>query len=441
MAWWLAPALALLLIVSGWVSYSIANRAVQLAYDHSLVSAAADLAEHVQIQGDSVRFNLPPETEALMRSDDDDKVYFAVRIQDGSFIGGDEDLPMVSVNEGSDRSQPIEFRHQRVHILSRVFEKGRIPIVVSIAETSNQRDLLTWQIIIATLAVQGMVVVLAAITVLLGIARGLRPLQTLEREVSKRSQDDLSTIPYPDVPQESHNFVQALNALLSRLATAYAEQQRFIADAAHQLRTPLAMIQTQLDALEHLPARDISAQTELIKASVAQTIRVANQLLSLARIESHVGRRLQIRRADLAQIAQENVNLWIQMAGERSIDLGFDLQAAVVTCDRFLVREAMSNLVDNALRYTPVGGVVNVSTRMDRGLAQFSVGDSGPGIPDEFRQKVFERFFRIPDTPGDGTGLGLAIVDTIVRAHGANITIDTPPNSGAMISLHFNAAK
>ena len=438
LALWLVPALVLLLMVSAVGSYFVARRAVDLTYDHSMASVAADLSSFVKIHGRAFSLNLTPQAEEILRTDDADHIYFSVRSGGGEFIGGDPDLPATEVSDAlSPVSRNVQFRDNLVRILAVVVHVDTTPIVVTVAETEHQRNQITWAIVASMVIVETLLAALSGVVVWIGIRRGLRPLRSLEHEVSRRTPDDMSVVSFENVPQEARGIVSALNDLLARLAQAHIEQQRFVADAAHQLRTPLARIQTQVDLLKNISSTELPAHTARLERSVGKTVRLANQLLSLARVEPHAGRPVVRHWIDLAEATRDQMEIWVHSALERNIDLGFELEPAMANVDAFLVHEAVSNLVDNALRYTPSGGMVTVSTGSKDGTAWVAVDDSGPGIPDRLRRQVFERFFRIPDSPGEGTGLGLAIVDAIVRAHSAEVIVADSSLGGTRIALQF----
>jgi two-component system sensor histidine kinase TctE len=231
--------------------------------------------------------------------------------------------------------------------------------------------------------------------------------------------------------------VAALNGLLNEVAQASRSQQRFLADAAHQLRTPLAGLQTHTElALAQPLPQACRAQIEQVHEATIRTARLANQLLALARAEP--GARGEAIELDLKAIAGAEAEAWVRAALARDIDLGFELEPAPVRGDAFLLREALANLVHNALQYTQRGGLVTVRTgkRGDRSFVE--VEDDGPGIPAGERVRVLERFYRVPGTPGTGSGLGLAIVRDIAAGHGASLVLSDGANSrGCRVAITF----
>ena len=237
-------------------------------------------------------------------------------------------------------------------------------------------------------------------------------------------------------------MIHAINELLERLSFALAAQQRFIADAAHQLRTPIAGLKTQTElALRQTPPGDAQATLRQLRTATERTTRLVNQLLSLARAEPPVGRVMRaVQRMDLTQLARDATTDWVPRALERGIDLGFDdsSKAAAIEGDPFLLREMLNNLLDNAIRYTQCGGQVTVRVKRDGTHALLEVEDNGPGIPHGERARVFQRFYRVLGTDGEGCGLGLAIVREIAQSHAAAVTLENGADGvGTLVAVTF----
>jgi len=275
------------------------------------------------------------------------------------------------------------------------------------------------------------------------VGRALAPLETLRREVESRSHRDLSALPIQQTPQEVRPLISAMNELLDRLSLALAAQQRFIADAAHQLRTPIAGLKTQTElALRQAPAGDAQATLRQLRSATEQTTHLVNQLLSLARAEPPGGRAHPSQRLDLHALARSATTDWVPRALERNVDLGFDTDSERVDIDAdpFLLREMLNNLLDNAIRYTHPGGQVTVRVGFDAGRPRVSVEDNGPGIPETERSRVFERFYRVLGTGTEGCGLGLAIVREIAQSHGAEVKLASAiDGTGTTVHVIFPA--
>jgi two-component system sensor histidine kinase TctE len=275
-----------------------------------------------------------------------------------------------------------------------------------------------------------------------GVARGLRPLADMRNELLGRSPRDLRPIPKTTAPVEIAPVVDAFNDLLQQLHDASMMQQRFLANAAHQLRTPLAGLQMHLELMLRRELEPgVRSELERMHGATIRAGRLANQLLALAKAESAPDQGKPLEVLDLMAVAGDAARNWSALAIERRIDLGFALAPARMRGDSLLIPELLDNLLDNALRYTPAGGAVTVGTGVRDGMSQISVEDTGPGINAGERGKVFERFYRIAGTEGDGSGLGLAIVKEIVDRHGGTAAIGAcEAHGGTRICVSFPSA-
>ncbi len=271
------------------------------------------------------------------------------------------------------------------------------------------------------------------------VGRGLRPLNQIASAVGERTPSSLHALPEQDLPVEVRPVVHALNDLLARLARALESQRTFVADAAHELRTPLTAVQLQIQLAEraNTDAERMAAFGEL-KQGLSRAAHLVQQLLTLARQEPGVAER-PFAAVDLKEVAQRVLAEQAPLAAEKDIDLGISHEdAATVKGDFEALRVMLGNLVDNAIRYTPRGGTVDVALRARDGTAEVEVSDTGPGIPDQDRERVFDRFFRREGTGTQGSGLGLAIVKNIADRHGAVITLDNrSPEAGLRIVVSF----
>jgi two-component system sensor histidine kinase TctE len=272
----------------------------------------------------------------------------------------------------------------------------------------------------------------------MGVSHGIAPLASVTADLLGRSPRDLRPLDGRIAPTEIAPVVDAFNRLLSQLRESTAMQQRFLADAAHQLRTPLAGLQMHLELLLQRPlTEDVRKEVEMMQSATLRASHLANQLLVLAKAEAGAIARAQPQEINLRSLAHDAVQEWVPRAIARDIDLGFELRDAKVEGDPLLLGELLDNLIDNALRYTPSGGAVTVRSGYEGEAACLSVEDSGSGIPIWAREKVFERFFRIEGSPGNGSGLGLAIVKEVVEQHGASLKLDVPGDVGTRISVFF----
>jgi len=275
----------------------------------------------------------------------------------------------------------------------------------------------------------------------IGVSRGLAPLEKLRAEIAMRSHRDLRAVAESQAPEEVRPLVRELNELLRRLSVSMELQQQFVADAAHQLRTPLAALQAQVEAARGDPLPPALARTvEQLHAATSRAAHLARQLLTLASVDPSAERPYSPQPVDLADLLQHDVSDWVARADTRRIDLGFELARAPVRGEPELIVEAAANLLDNALKYAREGGVVTLRTGRRDSAAYLEVEDDGPGIPEPERAQVFERFHRVKGTPGPGAGLGLAIVREIANRHGAHIGLGAgTAGGGTRVTVSFPA--
>jgi two-component system sensor histidine kinase TctE len=308
---------------------------------------------------------------------------------------------------------------------------------VLVAETTNKRVRAAREFLLTSM-LPGLLIALATLVIVwFGVKRGLWPLARLSEELKARSPRDLRPIDAAAAPEETRALVSALNGLLEELAQAARNQQRFLANAAHQLRTPLAGLQahTELALAQPIP-ESCRVHLEQVHQATIRTARLANQLLALARAEP--GGRGSASDVNLRSVVEGEADAWVHQALARDVDLGFELDTAPVKGDALLLREALANLVHNAIQYSTRGGRVTVRTGQRGGESFAEVEDDGPGIAPQERERVLERFYRVPGTPGTGSGLGLAIVREIAGGHGARIELAEGAGArGCRVALTF----
>lgn len=422
------------------------------AYDDALADVGLALGAHIRVSGGVYRFELPSVVDQVLRTDRYDEIYYRVRDPHGRVIGGEPALPPPSAVEGHGlAAYDAVFLGQNVRIVTVAMPCGRRTCTVDVAETTRKRSRAVRDILVSSLFPELLIALATLAIVWFGVKRGLAPLARLSEDILARSASDLRPIDTAHAPSEARPLVEALNGLLARADEAGRNQQRFLANAAHQLRTPLAGLQahSELVLARDLPA-EVRADLEQVHDATVRAARLANQLLALARAEPGGVHAESLVALDLKELVERNVDEWVHRAWSRNIDLGFELAEARVRGDAMLLREAFANLVHNAIEYTPAGGHVTVRTGMRPGaeasLRPFlEVEDDGPGIPASERGRVTERFYRIPGTAGTGSGLGLAIVREIANAHGAVLDIgEGQPGetgaSGVRVALSFPAS-
>jgi two-component system sensor histidine kinase TctE len=441
-----APILVALL-AGGVFGYRAAEKVVSTAYDQSLLNLANGIANRARVENGDITIALSAEEETLLRTDTIDRIYFRVRDDSGRIIAGDADLPPPELPTHdfpphfSELPQPeIQARTPRTyqmgpqHYYFEGYYRGETirgvrfhPFVenhgfyVTVAETLGKRNEAIRDLLVGFGVAVLLVLAAFGAVVHYGIPSGLASLRDLEEELAGRSGQDLAPVDLSNVPLEIREVVRALNALLIRLREANAVQREFLQDAAHQLRTPLAGLQVQIELL-HSGQTDPAASKNLRK-SVTRVTRLANQLLALARAEAGHHLMTNASPLDLAEIIDDMLEEWLRVADEKSIDFGVQRDVSKITADPTLLRELIANLVDNALKYTPTGGQVTLRCERIGDTLEIDVSDNGQGIPAHERERVFERFHRLPDAMASGSGLGLPIAREIVAGHHGSIVI------------------
>jgi len=457
---WLLLPLVLLEIINTISVYYNAVDAADMAYDRSLLASTRALAERVSIEGGKVVADVPYVALDSFETDTLGRIYYKVTGINGETVSGYDDLPAVPANVPRSENYPalVRFYHASYNgqpiriaaLLQPVYDDNMRGIaLIQVGETLDARKGLTLKILYDTIAWQASVVLLAGLLVWFAVKLVLRPLMQLKQEVESRDVSDLSDLDPALVHKEVRPLVQAMNASTTRIAGLIASQRRFIADASHQLRTPLTVLKTQAELAQRELERAPSASPELrnVVASMAattdSTVHLANRLLMLARIEhSDNGEPVPVPlRETVQQVALELA----LSAVNRGIDLSLEGDGeASVNCQALLLHELVSNLVDNALHYTPRGGSVVLRVLPEAAHVVLEVEDSGPGIPPEDRDRVFSPFYRAASTmqanPG-GSGLGLAIVRDIAVMHRAKLELDQGAHGrGLLVRVRFPRA-
>ncbi len=446
--WMLAP-LLLVWPISIAATHHVADRIADQAFDGQLIAQVERIVQGLRITPGGV-FVTSPELVAAspqVEIEGTDRFYLQVASGSGEVLAGDPSLPglrggdptgfgEVHLRDGHLMGEPVRIAYR----LLPSPDDAR-PILVQAAETRRERKALSSSIISGVLLPQFAVIPLAALLVWLGLSRGLRPLERLRERFRDRRAGDLSPIDLATVPDELQPIVAAFNDMMMHLRDNLEAQRRFISAAAHQLKTPLTGLKTQVEiALRETDPIRLRENLERIATGVDRSARLTLQLLRLTRAEaSHRSAAQGKELVDLVALAREAVTLCVARALARNIDIGFEDPgyAMHVPGVPLLLCEMIDNLVDNAIKYTPKGGAVTVRLRRDAGWI-VEVEDTGIGIAPDDRERVFERFYRVLGTPADGSGLGLAIVREIADLHGASVAIlDNPRGRGTLVRLVF----
>lgn len=431
--------LALVVLAADAVGYFVATGAASHAYDQSLHGTAVALADHFGEAPDGkIVALISVATQEALRADPRDTVFFELLGPDGAWIEGDrglgEAVPLANTSRNGFGN--TQFRGQSVRAMRMRTPCLQRTCTVVVAETNNKRADIARDVLVVIAASNVLVAAMVFLGVWFGVRRGLAPVLELSEEVSKRQLSDLSPLPIEAQPPELRPLLQSINRFLGALRATWDAEQRFIANAAHQLRTPLAALQAHAEALQSRSGPIDRAALMPLHEGTLRLTRLANQLLSLARAEPAVAANEAFKRVDLKALIEAGADAWVHLAFKRDIDLGFELAPLEVQGIDWLLTEAIGNLVHNAIEYTPAGGSVTVRLRREDARALVEVEDTGTGIPESERARVLERFYRVRGTAGAGSGLGLAIVRDIAELHRGSIALANRANGpGTLATL------
>lgn len=477
---WMLTPLLLLWPISLALTWLVAQNIAGKPFDRALEYNVQALAKLVVVKNNQVQFNLTAPAREILRADDTDLVYYQVMGTHGEHLSGEHDLP-APPDEDKPTNGEVRLREDIIqgedvrvaYTWLRVDVKAAAPapkpaaprgdkgnaapeaapsqmVLVQVAETLEKRKTLATEIVKGTMVPQFVTLPLAVLLVWLALVRGIKPLAQLEKRIRARKSDDMSPLDETAVPEEVAPLVSSINDLLSRLKVSLTTQKRFLADAAHQLKTPLAGLRMQADlAQRETDADELKKSLKHIGRASIRATHTVNQLLALARAET-TGRSLAKQHIDLVHVVSEVMADSVPRALEKQIDLGYDGpeagdQATQLEGNATLLKELVRNLLDNAINYTPEKGQVTLRLMTDRfsGVLVLLVEDSGPGILESERELVFQPFYRTLGTNVDGSGLGLAIVLEIAKQHGATITIEDaalaghPQTPGTRVTVRF----
>ena len=458
---WMLTPLLLLWPVSLGLTWLVAEGIAGRPFDRGLEYNVQALAQLVKISPGRVSFNLPQPARELLRADDSDLIYYQVLGLKGEFISGEIDLPLPAEEEraytGDVRLRNDEVRGAPVRVaymwVGANIPNVKQPVLIQVAETLEKRSVLATEIIKGVMLPQFVILPLAVLLVWLALARGIKPLNQLEERIRRRKPDDLSPLDDRAVPIEVAPLVASINDLLTRLKDSISIQKRFLADAAHQLKTPLAGLRMQADLAQRQSssAEELKKSLQQIGRSSIRATHTVNQLLALARAESR-GSVIVRQACDLVELVKEVIQDSLPRALDKHIDLGYEGEqsvprAVMIEANPTLIKELVRNLIENAINYTPSTiqqpGVVTIRVLFEKSFqeAVFQVEDSGPGISAAEKELVFQPFYRILGSDAEGSGLGLPIVKEIAEQHGATITLEDAhtgkASPGAKFSVRF----
>ncbi len=441
---WLLVPMLIIAPVAASLQYWLVLSPAKLEFDHQLGDFAIAIASFLKVKDNRLHFEMTPETEHLLRTDQLDTEFFLVIGPNGKRIAGDAllDTPESGIKAGEFRYADRKINNRILRMVVYGVPCGQDICQIRIAETLIKRNKVQAQALITTIM---SILVLGLTTMgvmLVAVQHGLKPLQDIRNQLADRSFDDLRALELPHAPSELKPLISTLNQLFKRLADASTVQKAFLADAAHQLRTPLTALQTEseLALLEPHPA-SLHPTLERLHHSASRAGKLANQFLMIARADNDQSS-AEFSCIDLKEIGARAANEWSSRACASGVDLGFYLESAVVKGQPILLQELLSNLIHNSIEHAGNGTRVTVKTHVLEHEAILEVEDDGPGIEEGERQKVLQRFFRGDHAKGFGSGLGLAIANDIARIHNAKVALNTPDNGrGLLVRITFQTHK
>lgn len=433
----IAP-LVVLALLNAWFDYRSADN-VALQQDQRLLALVPLLADSVIAEGlrrtDPPILLMAPAVEEFLKDRPDYSAY-AVIDPDGKVLHGEPWLASLAPTTREPEFHSEENGGVTWRIVRQRQQTVLGEIVVALADGSDPRQQWARSILFKVLLPNLVLIAAAAFAVRWAVERALKPLLDLKEAVERRSPRDLSAIDEQASPEEVRPLVHSLNRLFGLVNAQAESQRRFIADAAHQLRTPLAGLQAQVEAWAQAAnagaaggaIRLAAEQVNKLRGATRRTSQLANQLLALSRADARAMQAQPMQKIDLKPLCEAMLETHLDAATAKRIDLGLDAQPAQVLGHEWLLRELLANLVDNAVKYTPQAGTVTIRCGMRQAYPFLEVEDDGPGVPAGERARVLERFYRVQGTQGEGNGLGLAIADEIARVHHSHLELQ--PGAG-----------
>ena len=438
--------MVLIVAFNTWSLYRQALAALNTAYDRTLLASAKSLGESLDVrgEGDAARLqaNVPSAALEAFEADLQSRMAYRISTRQGVLLSGYDDLPMwhgqipmqppyaalVDFYDGQFRGEPVRMAVLLQPVASTT---GRDVAVVQVAETLEIRHALARQILWDTLARQAALIALIAATVIVVVQRATRPVRALSHELQARPDDDLRPIAAPDAPRELQPLIAATNEHMRRQSDLLAQQQRFVRDASHQLRTPLAVLKAQVQSARRGDVAPPEALAE-IEDTVDRATQLANQMLALAKV-AQLQQQADVAPAQFDEVVRAVALDVAPLIAGKGLD--FDLQTEPITLRArdWMLRELTRNLLHNAIRHTPAGGLLAITLARAGGQAHLTVADGGPGIAPELAERLFQPFSA--GAGGTGSGLGLAICHEIVQTLGGRIQLVNRMHNGRVDGL------
>ncbi|NHQ87645.1 sensor histidine kinase [Iodobacter sp. HSC-16F04] len=435
---WLLIPQGVLWLAGAFLSYNVARHYTNMAIDDSLLQTARSIGRQIKPQDNGLIIDFPHALQLLLDDDSDERLFYTVSLNTGGIIFSNSELPALQSHLKPDNQ--IVFYDSRIQNESLRIVSLYFPVEITqqkkwmhvlVGKSTEARSQLSKEILIAIAAPLALLIFAMSFLVWWGINRGLRPLARLQRRVEEHSGQDPSPLQLDDEPEEVGALTSALNQLLSSTNESVARQRRFIADAAHQLRTPLAGLKSQTElAMRETTPEGLSNRLTMVHTSANRSIHLVNQLLTLARSEPDSAKGMPRVPLDLAKLIRELTAECVPRALAAGMDLGCDtdVSEAPMHGNSALLRELFTNLIENAIKYIPRGCNITARLSIEGENYVVEVEDDGAGIPDADKERVFERFYRREQT-GNGCGLGMAIVKEITERHRGSIRLlDAKPH-------------
>jgi two-component system, OmpR family, sensor histidine kinase TctE len=440
----LLPPLVLILLAGAVFAYRFALHAAMDAYDLGLLNEAMDLSNQIEMKSDRLAINLPLVAKQMLKQNNEDRESYAA--WDGSgrlFAGSPKLLKLRGIRADKDNlfyTLDLDGRENRAIVFTGQF-KGN-PYFIAVSQTTRGRERLAESIFAGTLIPEALLAFMSIGIILWGVRIGLRPVNVLRDEIVKRTSNDLRPIEKSTALTELLPIIHGVNELLENLAASFASHRRFIADAAHQLRTPLASLSGQIEVALTTPPENMEDFLRQLLATAQRTTHLSNQLLSLARLEHTEQSMHEQTNVDLQQVFLDAAADFVTLAARKGIEIEFELKPIAVRGSPLMLRELLVNLLDNAVNYTPAEGRILVRLDADGSNVALSVENSGPPIPDRELRNLGTPFYRLPSAQPGGCGLGLAIVREIARLHSATATFGHGIDGGGLrTEMRFHAVQ
>ncbi len=436
--------LCIMFVLTALIAYNLAAWFANDSYDKELLNAAHAVAARLSKDENGLVADLPTAVQEVLRHNDRDEIFYQVLSTAKVRLAGDAILPMpandINTDKPSFRNAVVNFHNVRIaRIRVPLHEDPNNIVVVQVARTLNARNELVHCIFLSIVIPQIFLGIISVCCVRYGVNDGLKPMVNLSQEIQQRSQWDLNAIDSKNSPSEMIPFIDAINSLFQRIDSHIEEQKRFVANAAHQLRTPVAGLRAYIEYGRRI-ANGNNGFSDVLAQLDAGTDRIAELVGGLLILARASERRIKQREyIDLNDLCSEVTSDLIRQAANKRVELFFQPSSkqCMVIGDKSEIQEMISNIVDNAVSYSPDGGVVNVTVKAGPPPV-IVVQDNGPGIPVKERQRVFERFYRVLGTRVNGTGLGLAIVQEIAQSHKAKVELLDPlGEKGTLVRVTF----